>query len=269
MGRRLGQHLLRSPAVLQAIARLAAVQPGERVLEVGPGMGALTEVLLAAGAYVTAVEVDPAFAQSLGGRWGQHERFRLIQADVRKLDLDGPALFGSTGSYAVIANLPYYLTTPLLFRFIRQRAQISRMLLMVQREVAQRLVAAPGSGHAYGSLSVAAQIAFTMRLALHVPPGAFAPPPKVHSAVVQFLPRPALLPAHAEAEFLEHVQGLFSFRRKRLMGTLQRHDPPWPAQRLALAAPLVGERRPETLSALEHLRVFCLLRGLPAPADTA
>jgi 16S rRNA (adenine1518-N6/adenine1519-N6)-dimethyltransferase len=285
MGRKLGQHFLVSPAIVERIVALAAVQPGEPVLEIGPGRGALTERLLAAGARVAAIEIDAELAAALQARWASQPRFRLTVGDVLKTPLDAAALFGAgtahtdtahigtspTGTaypdtaYAVIANLPYYLTTPLLFRFIRERRRFSRLLLMVQREVAERLAASPEDGHAYGSLSIAGQTAFSVRLVLRVPAGAFHPRPKVESAVVELRPLPAVWEPKAEAGFLEHVKGLFSQRRKRLAGTLARARPAWPADRLAAASERLGDRRPEALAPAEHLALYALLRGLSVP----
>ncbi len=282
MGKRLGQHFLVSRSVLEQLTHLAAIVPGEPVLEVGPGQGALTERLLAAGARVTAIELDAVLAEQLRLRWRDHPSLRVISADVLRADLDYAALFSSASigsgdteaeaqpTYAVIANLPYYLSTPLLFRFVRERRRLSRLLLMVQAEVAQRLVALPPEGHAYGSLSIAAHYAFAMGLVLRVPPGAFRPPPKVHSAVVAFTPRPPRLPPEQELRYLNHVKQLFTARRKRLLGTLKRRLPAWPEERLAAAAALVGERRPEALSPEEHLQLWCGLEGLTlAPAELA
>ncbi len=263
MGRKLGQHFLVSQAHLDRLLEVAAVRPGEPVLEVGPGRGALTERLLAAGARVTAVELDPALAGALRVRWAAEPRFRLIEADILRTPLDAAALFGREEPYAVIANLPYYLTTPLLFRFIRERQRFTRLLLMVQREVADRMAAAPADGHAYGSLSIAAQVACSVRLVLRVPPGAFHPRPRVESAVVELRPLPGRLEPEAEQGFQEHVKGLFSQRRKRLSGTLTRARPAWPADRLAAALAQVGERRPEALSPAEHVALYARLRGLP------
>ena len=266
MGRKFGQHFLVNPQILDRLMACAAVRPGEPVLEVGPGRGALTERLLAAGARVTAVEIDPELIPHLTQRWAGTPAFRLIPGDILKTPLDAAALFGTETPYAVIANLPYYLTTPLLFRFIRERHRLTRLLIMVQREVAERIAAASGTGHAYGSLSIAAQIAFATRLVLTVPASAFHPKPKVESAVVELVPQPPRWPPAVEAGFLDHIKGLFSQRRKLLSGTLRRAQPPWSAERLDAALALVGDRRPETLSPEEHARVYALLRGLPEPA---
>ncbi len=266
MGRRWGQHFLHSPTVLAAIVEAAALTPEEPVLEIGPGQGALTERLLGTGARVTAIEVDPDLLAGLMARWSGASRLRLIGGDIMQADLSPRTLFdevvlGEPPAYAVVANLPYYLSTPVLFRLMAHRVYCSRLLLMVQREIAERLVALPEDGKAYGALSVAAHHCFTMRQVLAVPPGAFRPPPKVHSAVVHFSPKPPQLPPAEEVAFLEHMKLLFTGRRKVMLGHMQRvyaHAPPavW-----AAAAPLVGRQRAEALSPEEHLAVFRAMRA--------
>lgn len=260
MGRRLGQHFLHAPAVLDAIVAAADLQPGEAVLEIGPGPGALTERLLALPVRVAAVELDPALAEALARRWGQHPRFHLIAGDVLRVDLSPAALFGSDAPYAVVANLPYYLSTPLLFRMAGSRRWFSRLLLMVQEEVAARMAAGPEDGKAYGSLSVAIQHAFRVRRVLRVPPGAFRPPPKVDSAVVELQPREPLLPPSGEAWFFEHVKRLFSRRRKLMLTGLRDAAQSLPPERWTALEALVGDRRAETLTPDEHLQVFRLLQ---------
>jgi 16S rRNA (adenine1518-N6/adenine1519-N6)-dimethyltransferase len=266
MGKRLGQHFLHSPTVLDAIVAAAALRPDEPVLEVGPGEGALTARLLERGVRLVAVEVDPALVERLRARWGGHPRLRLLEADILRLELAPAALFGAETPYAVIANLPYYLSTPLLFRMAAARRSFSRLLLMVQEEVARRMAAAPTDGKEYGSLSVAIQYAFGVRYVLRVAPGAFRPPPKVHSAVVELRPRPAELDPGREAWFFEHIKRLFSRRRKLMISGLReagRHLPP--AQWAELEA-ICAERRAETLTPAEHLRVFHLLYDAQQPA---
>lgn len=259
MGKRYGQHFLRSPAVLEAIAAGAEIGPGEPVLEIGPGEGALTERLLTAGADVAAVEIDPVLCVKLRERFAAVSRFRLIEADVLQLDLSPQHLFGSAGLYAVIANLPYYLTTPLLFRLIAERRRLSRLVLMVQREIATRLVASPRDGKDYGALSVAAQHTFRMKRLLDVPPGAFRPPPKVDSAVVRFVPREPQLPPAREARFLAYVKAMFIHRRKLMLGNLKRGYGPLDGERLAALEGLIAGRRADALTPEEHLAVFELL----------
>jgi 16S rRNA (adenine1518-N6/adenine1519-N6)-dimethyltransferase len=259
MGKRLGQHFLHSPEVLDAIVRAAAPQPGEAVLEIGPGTGALTERLLAQEVRLAAVELDPALLAALAGRWSGHPRLRLIEGDVLRIDLSPAALFGAGAPYAVIANLPYYLSTPLLFRLAASRPFFTRLLLMVQDEVAQRMAAGPQAGKVYGSLSVAIQYAFSVRLVLRVPPGAFRPPPRVHSALIELRPRPAELPPGREAWFFEHIKRLFSRRRKLMISGLRDAGQHLPPPQWAELEAIVAERRAETLSPAEHLQVFRLL----------
>ncbi|HKI98993.1 MAG TPA: 16S rRNA (adenine(1518)-N(6)/adenine(1519)-N(6))-dimethyltransferase RsmA [bacterium] len=259
MGKRLGQHFLHDRSVLDAIVVAAALRPGEPVLEIGPGAGALTERLLAAGARLAAVELDPTLLSELEARWGADPRLHLIEGDILRIELAPQALFGGDEPYAVIANLPYYLSTPLLFRMAAGRSFFSRLLLMVQDEVALRMAAGPQDGKDYGSLSVAIQHAFTVRRVLRVPPGAFRPPPKVHSAVVELRPRPPELPPGREAWFFEHIKRLFSRRRKLMISGLREAGQHLPPEQWAQLEALVADRRAETLTPEEHLQVFRLL----------
>ena len=266
MGKRLGQHFLHSPAVLDAIVAAAAPQPDEPVLEIGPGTGALTERLLARGVRLAAVELDPALVEALAARWGDHPGLRLIEGDILRIDLAPRALFGTDAPYAVIANLPYYLSTPLLFRMAAGRSFFSRLLLMVQDEVARRMAAGPEAGKVYGSLSVAIQHAFTVRRVMRVAPGAFHPPPKVDSAVVELRPRPPKLEPSREAWFFEHIKRLFSRRRKLMISGLREAGGHLPPGQWSQLEALVADRRAETLSPEEHLQVFRLLfDAQPAP----
>ena len=266
MGKRWGQHFLRDATVLERLLALARVVPGEPVLEIGPGDGALTERLLAAGARVTAVEIDPALAAALRARWVGHAAFSLIEGDILKTALSPLDLFGAERPSAIIANLPYYLSTPLLFRLLAARSAFNRLLLMVQWEIALRLVATPAEGKEYGALSIAAAHAFETELLFAVPPGAFRPPPKVDSAVVRLVPRAPLLTPSAEHAFLEHVKWLFTARRKLMASTLRRRYGASAAEAQAAAAALVGARRPEALTPAEHLRVFRLLTEHSPPS---
>ena len=255
MGRKLGQHFLRSVPVLERIVALADLAPGEAVLEIGPGRGALTERLLAAGARVTAIEIDPALCAALRARWAGEPAFRLIEADILRADLAPETLFGAPEPYVVVANLPYYLSTPLLFRLMAERERLARLVLMVQREIAERLLAVAGGGKDYGSLSICAQHAFLLRRGFIVPPGAFDPPPKVHSAVVALEPRRRQLAPEREASFMAHIQRLFMNRRKLMLSNLRRLYPAAPADWDDLAR-RVGQARAEVLTPAEHLAVF-------------
>lgn len=261
MGRKLGQHFLKDQSVLGRIVAAAQLEPGECVLEIGPGKGVLTERLLKTGAKVTAIELDETLVPGLHQRFGEQTDFSLVQGDALKVDLSPEVLFGNKERFSVVANLPYYLSSPLLFRLAARRSAISKMYLMVQREVAERMVAEPKDGKAFGSLSVALGNVFSMELLFIVPPGAFFPPPKVDSAVVALKPLPPRLPPDQEKAFFEHVKGLFSARRKVMLSTLRRKYPGLSETALSALEEICEGKRPEKLSAEEHRRVFQIIQG--------
>ena len=193
--RRLGQHFLLDPNLLNRIAAAAGDLRGRTVVEVGPGPGGLTRALLDAGAArVIAIERDPrciAALQELA--LAADGRLALIEADALTLDLAGLG----AGPVSVVANLPYNVGTPLLLRWLGELPLIERMTLMFQREVGLRLGAPPG-GRAYGRLSVLVQWLCEVRVLMHLPARAFTPPPQVASSLIQLIPRPApLAPAPA------------------------------------------------------------------------
>ncbi|MDH4225505.1 MAG: 16S rRNA (adenine(1518)-N(6)/adenine(1519)-N(6))-dimethyltransferase RsmA [Deltaproteobacteria bacterium] len=279
MGKKYGQHFLRSPQILNAIVAGAGLAPLEAVLEIGPGGGALTERLLEGGGYVHAVEIDPHWCAQLREGLGENPRFRLTEGDIRKLDLSPCGLFGAVAwgddsgmagrdgaaPYVVVANLPYYLTTELLFRLARHRGVFSRLVLMVQKEVALRMAAGPDGGKTYGSLSIAAQHAFQVEFLFGVPPGAFSPPPKVESAVVRLKPRPPAMDGPDEARFFDHVKRLFTKRRKVLLTTLKGMYPEVPAGGWAELETRLAKKRPEELTPEAHEEIFRLITGLAPP----
>jgi 16S rRNA (adenine1518-N6/adenine1519-N6)-dimethyltransferase len=214
--RALGQHFLRDTTVARAIVDLVAPTPADVVVEVGPGEGALTGELARRAGRVIALEIDPVLADRLRRRWPGLE---VMTADARTWDygtLERPV----GGRVLVVGNLPYSVGKPILLALITARTAIDEMALMLQREVAERLAAPPGS-KTYGSLSVLTQIYADVRLALRVPPGAFAPPPKVDSAVVHLrvLDRPRV-PLADERRFHEVVRAAFSQRRKMVANSL-------------------------------------------------
>lgn len=259
MGKKLGQHFLHSPAVLSDILAAAKPKAGEPVLEIGPGEGALTERLLETGITLRAVELDATLAGKLRGRWAECEEFQLIDGDVLKIPLSPLELFGKAAPYAVIANLPYYLSTPLLFRLAGCREGFTRLVLMLQLEVAQRILASPAEGKTYGSLSIVMQHAFQVSLVRRVPASAFRPPPKVSSAVLHFTPLPRHLPPAGEARFFKHVKNLFTRRRKRMISVLKSLYASASEETMARVARIVSERRAETLTPGEHLDIFLAL----------
>jgi 16S rRNA (adenine1518-N6/adenine1519-N6)-dimethyltransferase len=252
-----GQNFLGDDGILSDIARLAAPRPGDLVVELGAGLGHLTARLVARGARVVAVERDRDMAAVLRGELG--ERIQLLEADAARIDYGEvarryaiPTTTPTTEKVAVVGNLPYHLTSPILFSLLDQVERVSRGVFLVQREVAERLAAEPG-GKEWGILSVLLQREADVSIERIVPPGAFLPPPKVESAVVCALFRPPPDPVVDPARFRRLVKAGFAQRRKTLGNALRaaRLAPPE-----ALAAALTGAgidagRRGETLSGAE------------------
>ena len=246
-----GQNFLGDEAVLDEIARLAAPRAGDAVIELGAGLGHLTARLLARGARVVAVERDRDMARVLRAELGAS--VLLLEADAARLDLRGIAAeHGAAGRIAVVGNLPYHLSSPILFSILDQAEHVSRAVLLLQREVAERLAAAPGT-HAWGILSVLLQREADVSIERIVPPGAFLPPPKVESAVLCALFRP---PEHAVADparFRRLVKAGFGQRRKTLANALAAGRVADPAA-ISAALERAGidpKRRGETLTVAE------------------
>lgn len=240
----LGQHFLNDPRILGRIADALELTGAEHVIEIGPGRGALTEVLLPRVGRLDVIEYDRALAEILRRRYVGDARVTVVERDVLEVNLGELA----GGPYVVVGNVPYYITTPILFHCLT-RPRPERSVYLVQREVAERIVARPGS-HEYGALSANVQAVASAELLFRVPAGAFRPPPKVESAVVRIAPRsdPAVR-AEEEAAFRALVQGAFGFRRKqmrRVVRALWSVDAPVAEELLASAGvdPMV---RPETL----------------------
>ena len=240
----LGQHFLIDPNIVRKIVRLAELQPGETVLEIGAGRGVLTEALLGVSGSVVAIEVDPALCAHLRALLGHHSSLKLIEGDAMAFDFAWLA-----EPFLVVANLPYYLSTPLLFRLLQARQRISRMVLMLQAEVVARLAASPG-GKDYGVLSIAAQFGCEVRQAFSVSASCFRPPPGVGSAIVVLTPlsRPRVA-VRDEAVFFKLVRAGFAHRRKALLNSLrdEGYDPD--RTRIVMAqSGIDAGRRAETLS---------------------
>jgi 16S rRNA (adenine1518-N6/adenine1519-N6)-dimethyltransferase len=218
--RRFGQHFLHDPAVTSRIIAAIAPRPGDALVEIGPGPGALTAPLLAAGCELDAIEIDRDLAASLRARFGQLPNFRLHECDA--LTMDWQALAAARGRrLRIVGNLPYNISTPLLFQLVEAAAAIEDMHFMLQKEVVDRIVASPG-GRAYGRLTAMLAPRVTATRMLDVGPGAFTPPPRVHSAVVRLQVDPAppdwaVLPAYAAV-----VAAAFGQRRKTLRNSLGR-----------------------------------------------
>jgi 16S rRNA (adenine1518-N6/adenine1519-N6)-dimethyltransferase len=244
---RFGQNFLVDANKMAQIVELAEVGEGETVLEVGPGTGALTEGLLAVGARVVAVEIDRDLCAILRKRLGGNARFTLIEADAMagksKLNpaIDA-ALGGRDTPFAHVANLPYNIASPLLATLTLNYPGMRRAVVMVQREVADRLVAAPG-GKTYGPISVTLQATCAVRIAMTLPPSCFWPRPKVDSAVVEITRRDEPLTDDPRG-LAKFTQRLFQQRRKQI-GSILGRDRRYPDN----VAPTT---RPENLS-LEQL----------------
>jgi len=210
--RRFGQNFLVQAGVQERIAALTGAGVDDRVLEIGPGLGGLTRALMARGALVTAVEVDRDLAAFLAE---ELPSLTLHQADATKIDLD--TVCPGSG-WLACANLPYNVATTLVTSLVADAQRFRRLVLMFQKEVAERIVAEPGT-RKRGSLSVWCQLHATARIAMRLPPGAFHPPPKVDSAVVLLEPRP-FAPGVPVEHVSEVVRAGFSQRRKTLENAL-------------------------------------------------
>lgn len=245
----LSQNFLTDPEALDAIVDAAELQPGDHVVEVGPGLGVLTRRLLAAGASVLAVEVDPRLAEYLRRELYGVDRFELIEADA--LDLHGRELFPGQ-PIKLVANIPYHITSPLLHAFLEGDRPPELTVLLVQLEVAERVAAPPGQ---MSYLSVFAQNVASAEVVARVPAAAFEPAPAVDSAVLRLRRRGApVVPVGAErAPFYRVVQAGFRQRRKQVHNGLSRE---LPVDREAVTAALercavAPDRRPQTLTVEE------------------
>ena len=215
-GKRLGQHFLHEKRYLSQIIDLADIAPGEDVLEIGVGEGALTRFLLKAGANVHGVEIDDALIPALRALEGASERFRLIHADALALDYEA-----LPGKMKVAANLPYQIASAIILQLIEKFNQFPLMILMVQREVGERLCAEPG-GKDYGALTLRVGYRFEARLCEVVPPGAFRPPPKVDSALMRLGAREKpQVKVEDESLYFRIIQAGFAHRRKTLINNLK------------------------------------------------
>jgi 16S rRNA (adenine1518-N6/adenine1519-N6)-dimethyltransferase len=216
--KRFGQHFLHDPGVIERI--IAAVDPaaGDRLVEIGPGEGALTLPLLDRGLELTVIELDRDLAARLAARPEAGQQLKVIQGDALKFDLASLAQAGE--KLRLVGNLPYNISTPLLFRFIAQAGCIRDMHFMLQREVVARMAAAPGS-KVYGRLTVMLAAACRVEALFDIGPGAFRPPPKVWSSLVRLEPWPELpFPIPDPARFAEVVRRAFGQRRKTLRNAL-------------------------------------------------
>lgn len=251
-----GQNFIGDPALLERIATVCDWQPGDRALEIGPGAGTLTRAIAREAEEVLAVEIDRRLAPLLEETLADCANVHLVFTDALKADLDALMrdTLGWDGRYKLIANLPYYITTPLIMHVLEDSEKVSELVIMVQKEVGERLCAAPGS-KAYGAVTVMVQYAATIARAFDVGRHAFVPAPEVDSTILHLIPyekRP--IQAQSDAVLRRVVKAAFSQRRKTLRNSLSSLGCDKALIKQALeAASIEDSRRAETLSVAEFV----------------
>ena len=245
MKRKWGQHFLVRERYVQLMIGLAGVRAGDQVLEIGPGRGVLTRALLEIGAFVKAVEIDPSLQGFLQQEFAGSSEFQLLCGDALALPIE--EILPASQPARIVANLPYNVATAIFFHLLPWREYWNSWTLMVQYEVAQRICTTAEGGKSYGTLSLAGSLGFERKLAFEVPPDAFAPPPKVNSAVVHLWPRKSGWSQEQEQNFLEFVRRLFQQRRKTLIGNLKQQFPNWFQQERESLEEQYLKLRPENL----------------------
>jgi 16S rRNA (adenine1518-N6/adenine1519-N6)-dimethyltransferase len=243
--KRLGQHFLADERVLGRIADAVGATPADTVVEIGAGRGALTAILAERAGRVVAVELDRVLADRLESDYAGHPRVVIVQRDI----LDAPlAEIAGAEDFLVVGNVPYYITTPILFHALRP-PRARRGVFLVQREVADRVVAAPGT-ESYGALSVNVQALAHASIVFGVAAGAFVPPPTVESAVLRIEPRAdPVVSDEQQVDYSSFVIAAFGLRRKQMRRVLRtlRGISPADADRALAAAGVAPDARPEVL----------------------
>ena len=214
--RPLGQNFLIDLSIAQNIIQLAHIQPGEPVVEIGPGKGVLTQLLIQQADSLTAIELDPQLSQGLQNRFSNTPSFKLVDGDAAKFD------YGSLGvGLNVVSNLPYYAATHIMKKLIHYRKHIRSMTLMLQKEVVDRLTAKPGL-RAYGSLSVYVHYHCEVQRLLEIPNYAFSPKPKIDSSLISLTPLPQpRVQVEDPKLFFKMVNSAFFHKRKMLKNNLK------------------------------------------------
>ena len=251
----MGQNFLIDETILDRIVAGACPNPEDKVLEIGPGMGFLTEKLSDAFGDVTSVELDPSLCCILEDIFAEDEKVRIIEGDALKLNMSdlarAPIRRGFIRPFKIVANLPYYITTPLLFSFLEQKDEWEEMVIMVQKEVAERIVAVPG-GKDYGVLTLMTAFDADAEILFMVPAASFYPRPNVDSAVIRLQKR-AYPPFEVKDRgiFRRLVKAGFAQRRKTLQNALKNSDLFEKKEEVSLLLErcgIDGKRRGETLS---------------------
>lgn len=250
--KRFGQHFLADAGIVDAIVRAIDPRPGEAMVEIGPGLAALTQPLVERLGQLTVIELD----RDLAARLRSHGQLTVIESDVLKVDFAELARSMGQPRIRVVGNLPYNISTPILFHLLGFVDSVQDQHFMLQKEVIDRMVARPSTSD-YGRLSVMLQWRYEMENVLFVPPESFDPPPRVDSAVVRMVPRPA--PAAVDEKLLsEMVQVAFSQRRKILRHTLGK----WLEQK-DFAGQFDLQRRAEEVPVEEYLAVAQAVAAMP------
>ncbi|MBS7052700.1 MAG: 16S rRNA (adenine(1518)-N(6)/adenine(1519)-N(6))-dimethyltransferase RsmA [Veillonella sp.] len=253
MSKKLGQNFLIKRGIVDEIVHAAELTPGEPVLEVGPGIGTLTQGLAQSGADVTAIELDRRLLEVLDTTLSSYDNVRIIHGDVLKLDV--PSIMNHK-PFKVVANLPYYITTPIIMSLLESKLPIERLVVMVQKEVALRMVAKPGTKD-YGALSVAVQYYTEPDIVLDVPPKSFLPAPAVTSSVIRCVLRDKPpVDVIDEKLFFRVVKAGFAQRRKTFANTMKTTGLSKDRiEELLAKANIDGQRRGETFTLQEFADV--------------
>lgn len=253
MSKKLGQNFLIKRGIVDEIVKAADLQEEEPVLEIGPGIGTLTQGLAQSGANVTAIELDTRLLEVLDTTLAQYSNVTIIHGDVLKLDV--PSIMNNE-PFKVVANLPYYITTPIIMSLLESRLPIERLVVMVQKEVALRMVAKPGTKD-YGALSVAVQYYTKPNIVLDVPPKSFLPAPAVTSSVIRCVLRDKPpVDVVDEKLFFRVVKAGFAQRRKTFANTMKTTGLSKDRiEELLAKANIDGQRRGETFTLQEFADV--------------
>ncbi|WP_298713464.1 16S rRNA (adenine(1518)-N(6)/adenine(1519)-N(6))-dimethyltransferase RsmA [uncultured Veillonella sp.] len=253
MSKKLGQNFLIKRGIVDEIVHAAELTVGEPVLEVGPGIGTLTQGLAQSGADVTAIELDRRLLEVLDTTLASYDNVRIIHGDVLKLDV--PTIMNHK-PFKVVANLPYYITTPIILSLLESKLPIERLVVMVQKEVALRMVAKPGTKD-YGALSVAVQYYTEPDIVLDVPPKSFLPAPAVTSSVIRCVLRDKPpVEVRDEKLFFRVVKAGFAQRRKTFANTMRTTElSKAQIDDILVKANIDGQRRGETFSLQEFADV--------------
>ena len=254
--KRLGQHFLVDRNILNKVIRTAQVGKEDVVLEVGPGLGEMTLALAHRVKKVIAIEIDPKLVAILNKKAKDYPNVEVMKSDILKVDFKH-ILEKEGHTIKVVANLPYQISTPLVFRFIELKEAFSTFTLMLQKEVAERMVAPPGRKE-YGPLSIFVQLFLDLSILFFIKPSAFFPPPKVESAVVHMVwKEKPMIEKNDEEWFKRIVKACFGYRRKTLLNALKHSELSLP-ESIQSRMEKIGidpRRRPETLTIEEFIRL--------------